>query len=198
MKAKVLIALLVVGLSAHGQTVAPSNGQAPAPPYTQATPPLNGRTAPFPAPPSSSMALSPDGVFTTGSGIHFGPHPSNDPSTPEEWRLSLVARLIALPSPVHNGAPQLYGMGDEAATDIVRILGTRAPLTVAEQRSTLDVIHMSFEHPESIVDPNYRKPLATLFLLQYIGTATEDASIRNRVNAELEFARAIKPAASVR
>jgi hypothetical protein len=107
----------------------------------------------------------------------------------------LVERLIALPSPVKAGAVQLYGMGDEAAVDILRILGARGPLTVAEERSALDVVDMAFEHPNSIIDPNYRSPGATVFLLRFISGSTGDQSVKDRATTLLDRLRNLRSTA---
>jgi hypothetical protein len=59
----------------------------------------------------------------------------NRPVTGEEWRLKLVEHLMSIPSPVTNGAVQLYGMGDEAAVDVIKILSEKPSLTPEETKA---------------------------------------------------------------
>jgi hypothetical protein len=108
----------------------------------------------------------------------------NRPLSGEEWRLQLVERLMSLPSPVTNGAPQLYGMGDEAAVDVIKVLSTKPSLTPAEVQAGLDIIHMAFEHPESIISPVNRKPQAALFVMKHFASATDDSVVKERIAQE--------------
>ena len=122
--------------------------------------------------------------------IQRQPFPTdNRPITGEEWRLQLVEHLMSFPSPVTKGKAQLYGMGDEAAVDVIKILGERPPLSWDEIQSTLDIVHMAFEHPDSIIEPVNRKPRAALFLLPYLASTTSDPLIAERIKNELAFVR---------
>jgi hypothetical protein len=47
-------------------------------------------------------------------------------------------------------------MGDEAAVDVLKILGTKASLTAAEQQTVFNIIHTAFEQPASIINPRTR------------------------------------------
>ena len=132
------------------------------------------------------------------------PNPAQDPSatkplpapklhlTGEEWRFHLVERLLSLPSPVHNGVVQLRGMGDEAAIDITKILDAKGSLTIAELNAALDIIHMSFERPKSIIEPTHRKPLAALFLLQRFNVMTNDPTVKQRITEAFAFLNAVQ------
>ena len=199
MKTQILAVLIAssCGIS-YGQETVPSNGQSTPPAYALPTPPVNGRTSPLPPLPRGARPTSDGSVVSPdGASVFRGPLPTDgNPATPEQWRMLLVLRLMSLPSPVHNGAAQLYGMGDEAAVDILRILGTRQPLASAEQQSVLDIVSMSFDHPDSIIDPNYRAPNASVFLLRYIGALSDDASVKNRSALVLARVQSVKPAAS--
>ena len=130
---------------------------------------------------------------TSGETVHKVPFGTEKPASPEEWRLKLVTRLMTLPSPLHNGAVQLHGMGDEAAVDVIKALASEPSLTVAEQQTVLDIVHMSFEQTASIVELVHRQPLATLFLLQYLGSVASDATTKQRVTEELVFVRSTAP-----
>jgi hypothetical protein len=121
----------------------------------------------------------------------------NRPLSGEEWRLSLVAHLMTFPSPVTNGAIQLVGMGDEAAVDVVKILGEKPSPTSSEIQSALDIVHMAFAHPESILKRENLKPQAAAFLVRYFASATDDAELKQRVEQETAFLQgaAVKAAA---
>jgi hypothetical protein len=114
----------------------------------------------------------------------------NRPLTGEEWRLNLVERLMSFPSPVTNGAFQLYGMGDEAAVDVIKILSAKPSPSLDEIQATLDIVHMAFQHPESIIEPVNQKPRAALFLLQHLASTTSDGLLAERITNELGFLRA--------
>ena len=120
----------------------------------------------------------------------------NRPVTGEEWRLSLIERLMSLPSPVTSGAVQLYGMGDEAAVDVLKILGTKSSLSNTELQAILDIVHTAFQHPESIMEPVNQKPRAVLLLLQHLASTTSDSLLTERITKEREFLQsAIVPSA---
>ncbi|HLH00260.1 MAG TPA: hypothetical protein VKX49_28395 [Bryobacteraceae bacterium] len=108
----------------------------------------------------------------------------NGPLTGEEWRLKLVERLMSFPSPVTNGAVQLWGMGDEAAVDVMKVLSTEPSPSSTEMQASLDLIHLAFEHPESIISPVNRKPRAALFVMKHFGAATDDPALKERIAQE--------------
>jgi hypothetical protein len=114
----------------------------------------------------------------------------NRPLSGEEWRLKLVARLLSFPSPVKNGAIQLHGMGDEASVDLLKILGGKNLLTVPDSQAALDIIHLAFEQPDSIIDPANKTPQATISLLHYISSKSTDSAVQQRVIKETAFVRA--------
>jgi hypothetical protein len=105
----------------------------------------------------------------------------NRPLSGEEWRLKLIERLMSLPSPVTEGAVQLYGMGDEAAVDVLKVLSTKPAPTAGEIEAALDIVHMAFEHPESIISDVNQKPQAASFLLQYFDSRTNDGNVKQRI-----------------
>jgi hypothetical protein len=59
-----------------------------------------------------------------------------------------------------------------------------------EIKSTLDIVHMAFQHPESIIEPVNQKPRAALFLLQHLASTTSDGLLAERITSELGFLRA--------
>jgi hypothetical protein len=116
----------------------------------------------------------------------------------EEWRLGLVERLMSLPSPVTNGVVQLHGMGDEAAVDILKLMASRQSFTAANANAALDLVHMAFEEPGSIINPVNQKPYATSFLLQYLGSTSGDAVVKERIASEKKFVQAAAALTSVK
>jgi hypothetical protein len=114
----------------------------------------------------------------------------NTPLSGEEWRLTLVEHLMSFPSPVTNGAIQLWGMGDEAAVDVLKLIAAKQ-LTPAEMHAVLDIVHMAFEKPDSIIESVNRKPRAAAFLLQYLGTSASDATVTDRLAHEAKFLQAV-------
>jgi hypothetical protein len=119
--------------------------------------------------------------------IHKSFPTDNSPITGEEWRLKLVERLMGLPSPVKNGAVQLYGMGDEAGADVVKVLSDNPSPTASQIHSALDILHMAFSHPESVIKPENQKPQAAMFLLRYFGSISDDANVKERLAQETVF-----------
>jgi len=113
----------------------------------------------------------------------------NRPISGEEWRLSLVAHLLSFPSPVTNGTIQLRGMGDEAAVDVLKVLSLKPTPTSGELQSALDIVHMAFEHPESILNTLNKKPMAALFLFQHLAITVTDAALSQRIANEAKFVR---------
>src|SRR6185437_3762595 len=96
--------------------------------------------------------------------------PDNKPhvfSGPEEFHVVMVRRkmLQSNPNPT-TGSPQLHRMGDEAAVNIMKVLGEGVPLSDTNEFTILDMIHTAFEFPEAIMVPFDRHPDATSFLLR--------------------------------
>jgi hypothetical protein len=118
----------------------------------------------------------------------------NRPLSGEEWRLQLVEQLISLPSPVTNGAVQLWGMGDEAAVDVLKVLSSKSALTPDSTASILDVVHMAFQHPESIISPVNQKPQAASFLLQHLRASESDTRVKERIDKEIANLQSVNSA----
>jgi len=111
----------------------------------------------------------------------------NRPLTGEEWRLELVTHLTTFPSPVTNGAVQLHGMGDEAAVDVIKAFSDKTDLTDADASAALDIVHLAFEKPDSIIEPVNRKPRAALFLLRWLSAMSVSDTVKIRIADETAF-----------
>jgi hypothetical protein len=83
-------------------------------------------------------------------------------------------------SPLTVGNAQLHRLGDQAAVDIMRVLGEKT-LTEAQMPTVLDMLHKAFERPAAIVNHSNRAPRATSFLLQVLDTSAQDQSIKQRI-----------------
>jgi hypothetical protein len=90
---------------------------------------------------------------------------------------------------VTNGTIQLRGMGDEAAVDVLKILSAKPTPTLGELQSALDIVHMAFEYPESILITLNKKPMAAMFLFQYLAITVTDAALSQRIANEAHFVR---------
>lgn len=116
--------------------------------------------------------------------------PSNQPHVfagPEEFRLEIVRRLMLGPtSRPTTGSVQLHRMGDEAAVDIVKILGGGTSLSAAGALTVLDIVHTAFEHPLSIASPSDQHPNATLFLLHWMDTSTQDRELKGHIGEAIQ------------
>lgn len=115
------------------------------------------------------------------------PVPADSPGSAEEYHIQGIKRLMSMPSPLKFGQIDLNRMGDEASTDVLKILGTNPSLTSEQQKTVLDIVHMSFEHPAAILNPADKKPLAATFLLRFLRNTTQDEAVKARVTTELEF-----------
>jgi hypothetical protein len=124
---------------------------------------------------------------------HFGykvPFQTDRPTSAEEWRLQLVKHLMQTPNEVTDSAVQLHRMGDEAAVDVLKVLGASSSPTTADLQTALDIIHTAFEKPIAILDPINEKPRAAIFLLQYLGSIAREPATNQRIADEVKFVRA--------
>ena len=71
-------------------------------------------------------------------------------------------------------------MGDGAAVDLMKVLSSKTEITAADANAALDIVHMAFEKPDSIIESMNRKPSATL-LLQQLSTSTGSDTTKSRV-----------------
>lgn len=120
--------------------------------------------------------------------------PNNKPhvfSGPEEFHVAMVRRkmLQSNPNPT-TGSPQLHRMGDEAAVNIMKVLGEGVPLSGTNELTILDMIHTAFEFPEAIMVPFDRHPDATFFLLRWMDSSTQDQDLKERIGQTRQYVQA--------
>jgi len=129
-------------------------------------------------------------------GKDYASRPVKRYQTADEYSRDVVKYLLAFPSPLQDGNVQLHRLGDRAAGYILEILKTRNPLTDAEMRTALDIVHKAYEKPRSIMgEANRKSTTATVTSLQDIGAATQDPAIRSRALDEQIFVMTIAAAA---
>lgn len=133
------------------------------------------------------------------TGIHTGIHAVGDPPepvtilTPAAQQLSWVKWLMTFKSPLQGADFALGRLGDEAAANILTILGTApAPsLSAAQMQTAIDIVHNSFLHPYAIEKIANRKPTASLALLRKFQATAVDQLVKERIAAEINFLNAI-------
>lgn len=113
------------------------------------------------------------------------------PSTPSQYRLSLVRWYMTFDSPMKGGDARLSGMGDEAAADVLTILSTSPPLTAAQTQTALDIVHKAFADPGAILAGTNRKPVAALALLQKFQATATDQLVKERIATETNYLNAV-------
>ena len=128
----------------------------------------------------------------TGPG---GPAPETVKLTGAEWRLKLIEYLISQPALSESDSVFLHGMGDEAASDVLKVLAKRAPLTAEEQNAVSNIIRIAFERPASIIEPVNKKASSSIFLLKLLQSASEDPSFKERVTQLLSLLNKIESTA---
>jgi hypothetical protein len=82
------------------------------------------------------------------------------------------------------------------AVEILKIMGTRKPLSRDEQLAVLALLHQAFERPGSVIQPSLEKPQATLFLLNYVESTAQGQDVAQAVpdvRAFVNAAAATKP-----
>ena len=107
-----------------------------------------------------------------------GPHPKY---SAVEFRLLTMKRLMERPSPLQVGNAQLHRLGDQAAVDIMKILGG-ASVSDAQMPTILDMLHKAFEVPKAIILIADRQPKASLFLLGALEGYTQDWNLKQRIS----------------
>jgi hypothetical protein len=121
-----------------------------------------------------------DGIMSKPNG---GPHAK---ISPEDFRLLTIKHLMQSPSPLQVGNAQLHRLGDQAAVDIMKVLGTGTP-SEAQVPTILDMLRKAYERPAAILKPSDRQPKAVLFLLQALDSATQNQSIKLNIAQTKEF-----------
>jgi hypothetical protein len=103
---------------------------------------------------------------------------------PEGMRLQMVETALREGDPaLAVGAFHVHQMGDEAAVNIIRIIGMRGTLTLTdtEQANALKLVEKAFEEPTMIATPINFQPRATLFLLQVLETGSAGSGLKGRI-----------------
>jgi hypothetical protein len=113
----------------------------------------------------------------------FSVEPGGPPPkyTPEEFRLLTIKLLMERPSPLLVGNAQLHRLGDQAAVDIMKILGGKSA-SDAQIPTILDMLRKAYEVPKAILIHADRQPKASLFLLGALEGHTEDWSLKQRIS----------------
>lgn len=103
-----------------------------------------------------SYAQAPD-----GTSFDWKHKSSSSVTSPEDMRLQMVETVLREGSPALTvGAFHLHQMGDEAAVNIIKILGMRGTITPTEAELTtaLTIMEKAFEKPTLIARANDRQP----------------------------------------
>jgi hypothetical protein len=109
----------------------------------------------------------------------------------EEYRLLTIEHLMEQPSPLQVGNPQLHRLGDQAAVDIMKILGGKSA-SDAQIPTILDMLRKAYEVPKAILIHADRQPKASLFLLGALESHTEDWSLKQRISEMRQNLQAAK------
>ncbi len=99
----------------------------------------------------------------------------------DEFRLMTLKHILESgSSPLTVGNAQLHRAGDQAAVDLIKIIGVRKPLNETETLTLIEMLRKAFERPAAILAGSDRTPKATLFLLQSL-ESTIDPNVRQRI-----------------
>jgi hypothetical protein len=110
----------------------------------------------------------------------------------EESRVLLIKRLMEQPSPSPAGSIQLHRLGDQAAVDIMKILGGKS-VSDAQIPTILDMLRKAYELPKAILIAADRQPKASLFLLSALEDHTEDSSLKQRISEMKQDLQTVTP-----
>ena len=133
-------------------------------------------TQTFVTPPASDSFRTPDGRLV----------PRRQPGnmTPDEYHMDILEYLITSQGKdIARSRISLQsssgGLGDEVAGLIARLIGVNA-LSDDETRNVLEIIHASFEKPETIA-PSARVPSKTLQFLHRLADLTDQDSLKQQI-----------------
>lgn len=112
-------------------------------------------------------------------------------SRAQAFRWAATQYYMRFPSPLQLGDQVLSGMGDEAARDMLLIIGSAPPLSAAQMQTAMDIIHKAFTLPYFIQSAADRKPVASLALLQKFQTTATDQLVKTRIAVENNFLNAV-------
>jgi hypothetical protein len=134
-----------------------------------------------------SYAQAPD-----GTSFEWKHKSSSSVTSPQNMRLQMVETVLREGSPALTvGTFHLHQMGDEAAVNIIKILGMRETITPtgAELATALAIMEKAFEEPTSIARANDRQPRATLFLLQLFEVNNSGSELKDQIGETRERIR---------
>jgi hypothetical protein len=133
----------------------------------------------------------------------IGPPPPANFSRAQTFRYYTIQWYLTFPSPLQLGDQLLADMGDDAAVDLLMILGASPVLSGAQMLTAMDIIHKSFMHPRAIKDAGTiqnpttiqnvanRKPTSSLALLQKFQAIAVDEAVKERIAIETNFVNAV-------
>lgn len=91
----------------------------------------------------------------------------------------------------------LSRLGDGSAFALVRIIGGAA-LRDSEIAPIMQLIKLSYESPQTIVDESNREPRATALLLRYLSLSSTDPQTKRKISETRQFVSERCKAAKVR
>jgi hypothetical protein len=105
----------------------------------------------------------------------------------------MIERIMREPEAFYRGvgAIQLHRMGDFAAQAEIRVFGSKI-MDDQQIGLALDILHKSFERVDA-VDPKFRAPNATLFLLSHFALIASEDETKQKVEATRQFVVNAKP-----
>jgi hypothetical protein len=133
----------------------------------------------------------------------IGPPPPANFSNAQKFRYYTIQWYLTFPSPLQLGDQLLANMGDEAAADLLMILGASPALSGAQMLTAMDIVHKSFMDPRAIKDVAMiqnaatiqnvanRKPTSSLALLQKFQASAVDEAVKERIAIETNFVNAV-------
>jgi hypothetical protein len=110
--------------------------------------------------------------------------------TPDEYHTDILQYLITSQgedigrSRISLQSPS-GGLGDDVAGLIARLIGVNA-LSDDETRNVLEIIHASFEKPETIA-PSARVPSKTLPFLHHLADLTDQDSLKQQIAETIAY-----------
>jgi len=85
-------------------------------------------------------------------------------------------------------AKELGWIGDGSAVALAKIIGGRA-LEKRDLEAMLQIVTLSYSDPRIVKVDSDREPRATLFLLNYLDLATNDAKLKERIGSTRAYVR---------
>ena len=139
-------------------------------------------TQTFVTPPVSDSFRTPDGRLV--------PRRKPENMMPDQYHMDILQYLITsqgkdIASSRISLQSSRGGLGDEVAGLIARLIGVNA-LSNDETRNVLEIIHATFENPETIA-PSARVPTKTLQFLHHLADLTDQDSLKQQIADEIAY-----------